>query len=399
MASRSKVAKKKAGDFFEKVGEKVSPKVKKREDGKTGSPFFKTDKKGRHRSVSRGTLKKRGAAVTGAAAAVPVAAGTAIALSGDKEEKKTGPQSRRSRRTERTPGTAGGTGGKLSGGAARRKKREETGGRTAGTAGGSGAAPKTRGRVAGKTGGAKTRTLKPTPQMKKDQSMISGIAALAAKDSDKKKSTKSDASADTGKKTFRERRLERMKKRLEGAKSEGRKERIARRIGRVEGRIERSKARKKAGGGMMKSKMSSKGGKMGGKMVRGYAKGDLVEGGAKLLQKMGQRAFEKKYGKTAKNKAIKELNKISGLTPTKKPKTEKQKKLAGADSRASMTKFTKQTPAAKKQAQVKTTEKRLERGFSNGGMAKKGYSKGGAARKSKPRGVGAALRGYGKAMR
>ena len=114
---------------------------------------------------------------------------------------------------------------------------------------------------------------------------------------------------------------------------------------------------------------------------------------------MGQRAFEKKYGKTATNKAIKELNKISGLTPTKKPKTEKQKKLAGADARASMTKFTKQTPAAKKQAQVKTTEKRLERGFSNGGMAKKGYSKGGAARKSKPRGVGAALRGYGKAMR
>ena len=35
-----------------------------------------------------------------------------------------------------------------------------------------------------------------------------------------------------------------------------------------------------------------------------------------------------------------------------------------------------------------------------GGMAKKGYSKGGAVKKkSKPRGVGAALRGYGKAMR
>ena len=105
MASRSKVAKKKAGDFFEKVGEKVSPKVKKREDGKTGSPFFKTDKKGRHRSVSRGTLKKRGAAVTGAAAGTALAGGVGAtaALSGNKEDKKTGPQSRRSRRTERTP--------------------------------------------------------------------------------------------------------------------------------------------------------------------------------------------------------------------------------------------------------------------------------------------------------
>ena len=38
----------------------------------------------------------------------------------------------------------------------------------------------------------------------------------------------------------------------------------------------------------------------------------------------------------------------------------------------------------------------------DGGSAKKtpkGYSKGGVARKGKPRGVGAALRGYGKAMR
>ena len=40
-------------------------------------------------------------------------------------------------------------------------------------------------------------------------------------------------------------------------------------------------------------------------------------------------------------------------------------------------------------------------GFSEGGGAKKskGYSKGGVARKGKPRGVGVALRGYGKALR
>jgi hypothetical protein len=40
-------------------------------------------------------------------------------------------------------------------------------------------------------------------------------------------------------------------------------------------------------------------------------------------------------------------------------------------------------------------------GFSEGGGAKKskGYSKGGVARKGKPRGVGAALRGYGKALK
>jgi len=38
-------------------------------------------------------------------------------------------------------------------------------------------------------------------------------------------------------------------------------------------------------------------------------------------------------------------------------------------------------------------------GMKKGGMAKKGYSKGGIARKGKPRGVGVALRGYGKALK
>ena len=171
----------------------------------------------------------------------------------------------------------------------------------------------------------------------------------------------------------------------------------------------KKKPKNKAGGGMMKSKMSSKGGKMGGKMAPGYNEG----GEAKVkkpnkmtvlkdLMTIGRRKAQELHGKAAVNQAVKDLNKISGVTPTKKIKTEKEKKLAGADSKAAMTQFTKQTPAAKKQAQVNKTEKRLERGFKNGGMAKKtpkGYSKGGAARKSKPRGVGAALRGYGKAMR
>ena len=38
-------------------------------------------------------------------------------------------------------------------------------------------------------------------------------------------------------------------------------------------------------------------------------------------------------------------------------------------------------------------------GMKAGGMAKKGYSKGGAVRRGKPRGVGAAKRGFGKAMK
>ena len=95
----------------------------------------------------------------------------------------------------------------------------------------------------------------------------------------------------------------------------------------------------KAMGGMMKSKMASKGGKMGGKMPPGMMVGGM-----------------------ANKKPVPESNK--GLK--KLPK-----------------------------------DLRNKIGYmKNGGMAKKGYSKGGAVKKkSKPRGVGVALRGYGKAMK
>ena len=198
----------------------------------------------------------------------------------------------------------------------------------------------------------------------------------------------------------------------------------------------------KANGGMMKAKGMAKGGKM---MKKGYAMGGAAKkfpdmtGDGKVTQKdilkargvpgfskgamvgvlqelmtKGARAAEKKYGKGAVSKAKKELNRISGLTPKKTPKTEKQKKLAAADQRADYLKMTDPTPAAKKQRQVKQTERRIEKmeagkfmgggsvkkkGYAKGGMAKKGYSKGGVARKGKPRGVGAAMRGYGKALR
>ena len=236
---------------------------------------------------------------------------------------------------------------------------------------------------------------------------------------------------------------------------------------------QKANAKKKAGGGMMKSKMASKGGAKGGRMptgmkkggssskfpdltgdgkvtqkdilkargVPGFSKGDVVVNMVRELSKLGRRAFEKEYGKAALNKAIKDTNKASGLTPTKAKKTPTQKKLAEADQRAELTKFTRQTPAAKKQSQVQVNEKRMERmknggmmkskmsskggakggrmpgGMKNGGMAKKGpkgYAKGGAMTKKgmakggtnkkravsrKPRGVGVALRGFGKAMK
>jgi len=243
------------------------------------------------------------------------------------------------------------------------------------------------------------------------------------------------------------------------------------------GSSRRMSQRKFAGGGMMKAKGMAKGGKMKkkgyamggaamkkkgykkggaagkfpdltgdgkvtqkdilkGRGVPGFSKGGMVLEVLKDLMTMGARAAEKKHGRGAVSKAKKELNRISGLTPKKTPKTEKQKKLAAADQRADYLKMTDPTPAAKKQRQVKQTERRIEKmeagkfmgggsvkkkgmakggamkkkGYAKGGMTKKGYAKGGAAMKSKgaskggvrrgkPRGVGAALRGYGKALR
>ena len=124
--------------------------------------------------------------------------------------------------------------------------------------------------------------------------------------------------------------------------------------------LRKKKPKNKAGGGMMKSKMASKGGKMGGKMAPGYQYGGVAD----KARGMGKGTKKMNTGGMANKKPVPESNK--GLK--KLPK-----------------------------------DVRNKMGYmKDGGSAKKtpkGYSKGGVARKGKPRGVGAALRGYGKAMR
>ena len=58
-------------------------------------------------------------------------------------------------------------------------------------------------------------------------------------------------------------------------------------------------------------------------------------------------------------------------------------------------KYTTDEAIPSKPSRVRRTVEKAGGGM----MKKKGYAKGGAARKSKPRGVGAALRGYGKALK
>ena len=120
--------------------------------------------------------------------------------------------------------------------------------------------------------------------------------------------------------------------------------------------VAKKKPVKKAGGGMMKSKMASKGG----------ARGGMKNGGLAMTTVNGRKvpAF------AADGKGAKDLAK---------------KKNGG---------MMKSKGMAKGGAMKK-------KGYAKGGMAKKGYSKGGkkSGASRKPRGVGAAMRGYGKALK
>jgi len=113
--------------------------------------------------------------------------------------------------------------------------------------------------------------------------------------------------------------------------------------------VAKKKPVKKMGGGMMKSKMASKGGARGGKKMM---PGGMKNGGS-----------ASKFPDLTGDGRVTQADILKGRGVTKK----------------------KGGGMAKK-------------GYAKGGMAKKGYSKGGAVSR-KPRGVGAAKRGYGKALK
>ena len=149
----------------------------------------------------------------------------------------------------------------------------------------------------------------------------------------------------------------------------------------------------KAGGGMMKSKMASKGGARGGKrMPPGMKLGGQaskkfpdLSGDGKVTQKdilMGKGVVKKQAGGMMKSKMASKGGAKGGRRP-------------GGMQAGGMAKKTK-----KGYALGGMTKKGMAKG---GAMTKKGMAKGGPVKKKavsrKPRGVGAALRGYGKAMK
>ena len=169
---------------------------------------------------------------------------------------------------------------------------------------------------------------------------------------------------------------------------------------------------KKAGGGMMKSKMSSKGGAKGGRKVP-----PGMKGGGSMRSKMASK------GGARGGKRVPPGMMGGGMMKSK------MSAKGGAKGGKKMAPGYKKGGAAGKFPDLtgdgKVTQKDILKGrgvpgFSEGGGAKKskGYAKGGkvmkskmsakggakggkkkATRRSKPRGVGVALRGYGKALR
>ena len=170
---------------------------------------------------------------------------------------------------------------------------------------------------------------------------------------------------------------------------------------------------KKAGGGMMKSKMSSKGGAKGGRKVP-----PGMKGGGSMRSKMASK------GGARGGKRVPPGMMGGGMMKSKmsaKGGAKGGKKMAPGMKVGGMAnkKFPDLTGDGKV-TQKDILKGRGVPGFSEGGGAKKskGYAKGGkvmkskmsakggakggkkkATRRSKPRGVGVALRGYGKALR
>ena len=159
---------------------------------------------------------------------------------------------------------------------------------------------------------------------------------------------------------------------------------------------------KKAGGGMMKTKGMSKGGAM---KTKGMSKGGAMKkkgmamGGAMKKKGMAMGGAMKKKG-MAMGGAMKKKGMSKGGAAKKFPDLTGDGKVTQAD-------ILKGRGVTKKKGGGMA-----KKGYAKGGMAKKGYAKGGPVRSKmsakggkrggasrKPRGVGVALRGYGKALK
>ena len=149
--------------------------------------------------------------------------------------------------------------------------------------------------------------------------------------------------------------------------------------------------------GQMKRKDGSTYGLMGDDLLKIQGRRDQIKGGAKVgavgtALYGADQAGDYKDKKQADKKAAKEKE-SKKLTPF-----QSAFKAAADAGKKTFTFKGKKYNTDRKTEDPKVLRKAVNKA-GGGMMKKKGYAKGGAARKSKPRGVGAALRGYGRALR
>ena len=149
--------------------------------------------------------------------------------------------------------------------------------------------------------------------------------------------------------------------------------------------------------GQMKRSDGSTYGLMGDDLLKIQGRRDQIKGGAKVgavgtALYGADQAGDYKDKKQADKKAAKEKE-SKKLTPF-----QSAFKAAADAGKKTFTFKGKKYNTDRKTEDPKVLRKAVNKA-GGGMMKKKGYAKGGAARKSKPRGVGAALRGYGKALR
>ena len=349
-------------DAFEKVGT-ATTRGARRQKQKKSNVFQRDAKTGQVRSVSRGERVKRGQKVTGGAAAATGAAAAGSAAMADKGGKKQSTKVGKMKRGDsvkrtETPKKAGATRG---------ERKQKTSPR-----------------------GVSVGRSKPKPTLNKQ-----GAAAFAKaldeagkRKAAKKAEAEAKAKAKAKAKAEAEKKKDKEKKTILGLEIKP-SSRFAGRGGK------RRRVAGRAMGGMMKSKMASKGGAKGGKrMPTGMKKGGMP---MKTVNGMRVPAF------AADGKGPNDLTKKmmgGGMMKSKgMAKGGAMKKKGYAMGGSVKKKGMAKGGAMKKKgyAMGGMTKKGMAKG---GAMTKKGMAKGGSVRRNtKPRGVGAALRGFGKAMK
>ena len=166
--------------------------------------------------------------------------------------------------------------------------------------------------------------------------------------------------------------------------------------------------------GQMKRKDGSTFALMGDDLLKKQARRDKIEGGLKTAGPaalvgagVGASLAGKDSDKKERTQADRKKSRTGRITAAQQKKIDKAERKAAFDKA-----FTKARNAGdpdfmfrgeKYTTDIKTDDpgkvSRVVKKANGGMMKKKGYAKGGVARKGKPRGVGAALRGYGKALK